>query len=576
MSTRKLSQISKTGLAPLVTLFALAMACPQARAGGKVINCTEAGLRAALFSGGTVTFACSGTIQVLGGTITVSSDTTIDGTGQTITINGGGVVQLFIVNTGVTLNLNQITVADGFVSDGNGGAVLNNGTLNVTNCTFQGNLAGSGKYSSSGGNGGAISNNDYLTVTNSAFENNTASSTAIINSANLVGLGGAIYNTNDAKITNSSFQGNEADSGGAIFSGSPNRAGVLIVNNSTFNNNQIIVDPGAAGPGLGGGIYNQAFITVVTNSTFFGNGGTNADGGNFYNCCNYTGTALLDNDTLDAGIAASGEGGNISNVNPGESAGNLFVENTIIANAASGMNCNGSYSNIAGNLLWPSSDSSCIGSYGNPMLGPLSYNGGPTQTMAIGPGSAALYTAIEKFCPPTDQRGVIRPQGPICDIGAFEYSTSLSMGNGIFRPLHLFADSLLSPAAAHNLRESVIIPLRQSLDPDLWGQDGNHVNGSEVFQLQLTVVQNLNQLLIDQRQLDYINNLVMADRTLATTAINDLGCNTIPNPSVGPTAQATLCSLAEAELAAGDKSAGIGDYARAITHYQNAWQFACQ
>jgi hypothetical protein len=349
------------------------------------------------------------------------------------------------------------------------------------------------------------------------------------------------------------------------------------VNNSTFNNNQIIVDPGAAGsPGLGGGIYNQAFITVVTNSTFFGNGGTNADGGNFYNCCNYTGTALLDNDTFDAGIAASGEGGNISNVNPGENPGNLFVENTIIVNAAGGMNCNGSYSNISGNLLWPASDSSCIGSYGNPMLGPLSNNGGPTQTMAIGPGSAALYTAIEKFCPPTDQRGVIRPQGPICDIGAFEYSTSLSLGNGILRPLHLFVDSLLSPATAHNLRENVIFPLRQSLDPDLWGQDGNHVNGSVVFQLQLTVVQSLNQLLIDQRQLDYINNLVMADRTLAATAINDLGCNANPNPSVGPTAQATPCSLAEQELSAGDKSAAIGDYARAITHYQNAWQFTSQ
>lgn len=575
MNIGKPSRIDGKGLLLLMAVIALAIACPQARAGGKVVTCNEAGLKAAVFGGGTVIFGCSGTITVLGGTITISSDTTIDGSGQTIAINGGGVVQLFIVNAGVTLNLKQITVADGNVSGGDGGGVLNNGTLNVSNCTFQGNTAGAGnKYSSSGGNGGAIASNGYLTVTNSTFANNTAATLSF--SPYGQGLGGAIYNTNDARITDSSFQRNEADSGGAIFTGSPNDGGVLVVNNSTFYNNQIIVNPSSAGmPGLGGGIYNQAFITVVTNSTFYGNGGGSADGGNFYNCCNYTGTAVLDNDTLDGGIAASGNGGNISNVNAEQETGNLFVENTIIANAAGGMNCNGSYTNVGGNLLWPTSDASCIGSYGNPMLGPLANNGGPTETMAIGPGSAALYTAIESFCPPTDQRGVIRPQGPICDIGAFEYSTSRSLGNGVLRPLHLFVDGLLSAAAAHNLRESVIIPLRRSLDSDLWGDDGNHVNGSEVFTLQQAAVQSLNQLLIDQRQLDYINNLVMADRTLAAVAINDLGCNANPNP--GPNANVPVaCTQAAAALAAGDSSAQMGNYVQAIGYYLNAWQLARQ
>jgi len=55
-------------------------------------------------------------------------------------------------------------------------------------------------------------------------------------------------------------------------------------------------------------------------------------------------------------------------------------------------------------------------------LGPLEDNGGPTQTIGIGPGSAALdkIPATAASCPATDQRGVPRPSGPTCDIVAYE------------------------------------------------------------------------------------------------------------------------------------------------------------
>ena len=53
------------------------------------------------------------------------------------------------------------------------------------------------------------------------------------------------------------------------------------------------------------------------------------------------------------------------------------------------------------------------------MLGPLSDNGGPTQTMALLPGSPAL-DAGTLTCYPADQRGVTRPQGAACEIGAYE------------------------------------------------------------------------------------------------------------------------------------------------------------
>ena len=59
------------------------------------------------------------------------------------------------------------------------------------------------------------------------------------------------------------------------------------------------------------------------------------------------------------------------------------------------------------------------------MLGPMQNNGGPTETMALGPGSAAIDAADDAICAAApvnslDQRGVARPQGLHCDIGAVE------------------------------------------------------------------------------------------------------------------------------------------------------------
>ena len=56
----------------------------------------------------------------------------------------------------------------------------------------------------------------------------------------------------------------------------------------------------------------------------------------------------------------------------------------------------------------------------DPLLGPLADNGGPTQTHALLAGSPAIDHSDNLTCPPTDQRGVSRPQGPACDTGAYE------------------------------------------------------------------------------------------------------------------------------------------------------------
>jgi hypothetical protein len=54
-------------------------------------------------------------------------------------------------------------------------------------------------------------------------------------------------------------------------------------------------------------------------------------------------------------------------------------------------------------------------------LGPLQDNGGPTETHALGEGSVAINLIPEAMCEVhEDQRGVERPQGPACDVGAVE------------------------------------------------------------------------------------------------------------------------------------------------------------
>ena len=63
----------------------------------------------------------------------------------------------------------------------------------------------------------------------------------------------------------------------------------------------------------------------------------------------------------------------------------------------------------------------------DPLLGPLADNGGPTPTMALLPGSPAIDAGDDSACPPTDQRGVARPQGLACDIGAFELVPKLTL-----------------------------------------------------------------------------------------------------------------------------------------------------
>ena len=200
----------------------------------------------------------TGTIS-LGSTLPLITDGSLTITGPTsspgITIDGGGTMQLIEVNSGATLNLGFLTLANGSAtltnpSNGFGGGILNEGTLTVTNSTFSGNSASI--------DGGAIYNDfGVLTITNSTFSSNSASID-----------GGAIYNDfSPLTVTNSTFSGNSATfDGGAIF----NEEGVITATNGTFSGN--------SGNSGGGAFYNE-FGSITVNGTILASlSGGNCDG----------------------------------------------------------------------------------------------------------------------------------------------------------------------------------------------------------------------------------------------------------------------------------------------------------
>ena len=229
--------------------------------------------------------------------------------------------------------------------------------------------------------------------------------------ANYTGQGGGIRNYGELNVSDSAFSSNNAGSGGGIYNDSYSGSGSIAnVTNSTLARNR------ATGDGAGGGIFNGDTL-IVANSTFSGNTADHGSGGGiFTGSYGDAGVSTITNSTF-SGNAASAANGIFLNT------GTATLKNTIVANRQSGSNCHGAINDGGGNLSYP--DATCPGINGNPLLSPLQDNGGPTTTMALGRGSAAIDAGINAICAAEpvsnlDQRGIVRPQGSHCDIGAVE------------------------------------------------------------------------------------------------------------------------------------------------------------
>ena len=108
----------------------------------------------------------------------------------------------------------------------------------------------------------------------------------------------------------------------------------------------------------------------------------------------------------------------------------LNYSNTIVANSTGGGCYNAGIIGINSNNLVEDnapSPNNCGTPFliSDPNLGSLASNGGFTQTMALLAGSPAIDAGNDVICAAApvsnlDQRGIARPQGLHCDIGAFE------------------------------------------------------------------------------------------------------------------------------------------------------------
>jgi CSLREA domain-containing protein len=374
---------------------------------------------------------------------------------------GGGIANTgSLILVGSTVYSNTATSS----SSGDGGGIYNTGTLTLTTSTVSDNWAGAfgGGIVNSGSlalvdsmisantvthDGGGIWNGGYVTLTNSSLVSNTAdgdggglyvwgtatlTDSMVLSNTASHGSGGGLYNFwNGSKVTisHSTVSGNTSYfvSGGIDNSGISSAKGILSVADSTISRN------------MDSGILNQGVLTLtnVTLSDNVDDGLTNEgtaaltnvtlSGNSSAGIQNYQGTALLTNVTINLnnqyGIYQNGS----------YYTQTVTLSNTLIANTTGGVNCYvyaiplqsygynlSSDGSCAAYLNWPGDLNNT-----NPQLSPLANNGGSTFTHALLPGSPAI-DAIPlgtNGCGTTlitDQRGVPRPQGSACDLGAFE------------------------------------------------------------------------------------------------------------------------------------------------------------
>jgi CSLREA domain-containing protein len=257
----------------------------------------------------------------------------------------------------------------------------------------------------SGVTGGGINfgSSATLTLNNSMVSNNTASSTT--------SCGGGLYNNTAAtvNIVDSTFENNvcaEAGADGAgIFKGT---GGVMNISGSTFSGNNTNEH--------GGAMHIAAGTVNITNSTFYNNSG--ARGGAVQ--AGGATTVTIEFSTFSNNVAnpaLTNSGGAVQ-----VTAGSVFVNRSILANST-GKDCDQSGTgtvSVTDSLIENNMDCTGTITTGDPGLGALANNGGPTQTMAIDATSPAYNGADSCASVTTDQRGIARPQGAACDLGAFE------------------------------------------------------------------------------------------------------------------------------------------------------------
>jgi len=318
------------------------------------------------------------------------------------------------------------------------GGLFSQGSASLTRVSVSGNSA-----TFSGGaifaNGPSPAAPMVVTITDSHIDNNTMTGSPAPTSAGGIYLDG---NAGDSlSITGSTVNGNTAPGWGAIYT---DRA--LTLTNSTVSGNTSTTMPAGSLNEATVFVYNAA--ATVTGSTISGNTAPTATsfgtGGLFvYGPTTIERSTVTGNTGRFGGVVLTGGGAIVDST---------IVGNTSSASGVANLTLDGSTPFVVGRSVLATllgstancyfftapvsssghnfdSGTSCgfaaatdIADGGDPMLGALAANGGPTLTMLPLGGSplANRVPLSDPGCAGVDQRGVGRPQGPGCDIGAVE------------------------------------------------------------------------------------------------------------------------------------------------------------
>jgi len=416
--------------------------------GGGVYNAGKLTVSLSVISGNTA--VAGGGIANAGGTLTVTDSTVSHNNAP---FYGGGGIQ----NGGLHNVPGQVTVTNSMISSntsgGDGGGILNgqNGhpasahltaagvrpvCARVHGCSGGLGWPGTGRRAAGGPKG------VNLTVTGTQFTGNTSTNsggaiandggTAVVTGGTLTdnsaggAVGGGISAYGSLTVEASTISSNKASRGGGseFFNGNGPVPSIATVQQSTLSDNTA---------GVGGGIDDGSVVTV-TASTLSGNtaqqgGGIEVEGATIKVLnSTFTGNKGSGIETFACGGGTVG----YTTMNGNDSAlslscPDLRLTGTIVAGSTSGGNCAGAEpaETVGYNL-----DSGTACGFAkptdlrrtNPKLGKLAANGGPTLTEMPARGSPAINHGGTRStgCPRADQRGLSRPFGPACDIGAVE------------------------------------------------------------------------------------------------------------------------------------------------------------
>jgi CSLREA domain-containing protein len=327
----------------------------------------------------------SGSDNELTGDLNITNTMTINGVSAASTILDANQIDRVLYTGPGTVTLSNMTLRNGkTVYDG--GGLYNYGLLTLKHVIIENNSAASG--------GGLYTILRPLTLNDSAVTNNQA-----------ISDGGGLLNYSDKLTLNDSTVNN--NSAGANAGGIMNFDGTLLLNNSTLSNNSAWQ--------CCGGIYNNQTVnayysTIVGNLADSGALQTNAVGG-IYN-----------------------EGGTVN------LKGVLLAQNY---SAVTPSDCQGTLTSMGYNLIQTTTNCTIAGvgtgnitGVADVLIDSLKNNGGSTPTRALLAGSPAINAiptaqCLDQFAAPLtqDQRGLPRPNGGACDIGAYEGSLPTPLYN---------------------------------------------------------------------------------------------------------------------------------------------------